>query len=148
VAKGLRWLERAGGILALLAGSVHGLVAPSHFAEWWGYGLFFVVAGLAQIVLGFAMLTNAINETSWGPTWMQARRRLWLLGIVGHLLIMALYVVTRTTGIPLFGPEAGEVEAIEAIDLVSKVLETGVVVALGALWWMRVPSVERAATLR
>ena len=61
------------------------------------------------------------------------RRSILLLGIVGNLAIIALYVMTRTLGIPFFGPHAGEVEAVGIIDLASKVLELALVIVLVAL---------------
>ena len=129
-----RRLERFAGVLSLLAGSVHGLVTPAHFAEWWGYGLFFVFAATAQVLFGIALLTNAVNANDFGPRWLAMKRALAAAGIVGNLLIMGVYVVTRTVGIPWFGPEAGEVEAVGPVDLVSKGLELALVVALALLW--------------
>jgi hypothetical protein len=41
--------------------------------------------------------------------------------------------VTRTTGIPLFGPHAGEVEEMGALDLACTLAEVGIVVGVGAL---------------
>jgi hypothetical protein len=35
--------------LSLVAGLVHLGVAPEHFEEWWGYGVFFLVASAAQV---------------------------------------------------------------------------------------------------
>jgi hypothetical protein len=45
---------------------------------------------------------------------------------------LGLYLVTRTSGIPWFGPEAGTVEAVGAIDIVSKVLEGSLILMLMA----------------
>ncbi len=47
--------------------------------------------------------------------------------------LVALYVVTRTSGIPLFGPEAGQTEAWGPIGLLTKALELAVVATLAAL---------------
>ena len=54
---------------------------------------------------------------------------LWL-GIVVNLGIIVLWAWTRTIGIPLFGPHAGEVEPVGTIDIVSKLAEAGVVALL------------------
>lgn len=40
--------------LSAAAAIIHGLVAPEHLAEWWGYGAFFIAATVAQG--GFAIL--------------------------------------------------------------------------------------------
>ena len=69
-------------------------MTPEHFEEWWGYGAFFVVAAAAQILYVPIVLL-------W-PTQIVL-----LGGIAGNLAIVMLYLLTRTVGIPLFGPEAG-----------------------------------------
>jgi len=55
------------------------------------------------------------------------------VGIIGNLTIIAIWVVTRTVGIPVFGPHAGEVEDIGAIDIASKLVEVLLVILLGVL---------------
>lgn len=134
-----RW-ERRAAWLSFGAGAVHGVVAPEHFEEWWGYGLFFVFAAAAQVVLGLALLAHAFNERDSGPRWWSRRRAMLWTGVVGNLLVMALYAVTRTTGIPLLGPEAGVVEEVAPIDVLSKALEAATVVALLALLREREPA--------
>jgi hypothetical protein len=129
----LRNLERVCGALSIAAGALHGIVAPAHLEEWWGYGLFFLAAATAQVLFGLALLTNAINPVDFGPKAGRARRGLVLGGIVGNVSILALYVVTRSTGIPIFGPEAGVVEAIGPIDLMAAVLELALVACLARL---------------
>ena len=126
-------VRRWAGACSLAAGLVHGGVAPAHLDEWWGYGLFFLVAATCQFILGLALLTDAINPKDTGPSWLAWRRRMCVAGIAGNVAIMALYGVTRTVGIPLLGPEAGAVEAVAPIDVVSKALEAAVIGLLIAL---------------
>jgi len=83
--------------LSLIAGLIHVWVTPEHFEEWWGYGTFFLVAAAAQVVYVPLLLR-------W-PT-----RMVLILGIAGNSAIVLLYLLTRVVGIPLFGPEAGDVE--------------------------------------
>jgi hypothetical protein len=128
-----RSLERLAGGASLLAGGIHGLVTPDHFAAWWGYGAFFLIAAMAQLVFGLLLVTNGINATDTGPNWRVWKRRAYILGLVGNLLIIGLYLVTRTSGIPVFGPEAGAVEEVGVLDVVSKIAELVVVVALAKL---------------
>src|SRR5215216_7342782 len=90
----------AAAALSLLAGLIHLWVAPEHFEEWWGYGAFFLVAAAAQLL--YAPL--ALRWPS---------RTLLIVGIAGNLAIVALYLLTRTVGIPPLGPEAGKVEGLE-----------------------------------
>ncbi len=124
--------EVLAGVLQLGAAAAHGGLAPEHLAEWWGYGLFFLAAAGAQAVLGLALVTRAVNERDAGPSWWRLRRAMLLAGVVGNLLILTLYAVTRTVGIPWFGPSAGEVEAVAPIDLLTGAAEA-VSVALLAL---------------
>ena len=109
----------AAAALSLLAALVHLWVTPEHFEEWWGYGTFFLVAAAAQILYVPIVLR-------W-PT-----RIVLLLGIGSNLAIVVLYLLTRTVGIPLFGPEAGEVEGFGFVDVCATASELGIAVALGA----------------
>jgi hypothetical protein len=123
------WKRICYAVAALSFGAaiLHAWVAPEHFREWWGYGTFFWVVALAQGLYAIALL---------------GRFRYWLLpaGIAMNLLFIAIYVVTRTAGIPLLGPHAGEVEPVASIDVVSKLMELGLVVALFPLLWRMSPA--------
>jgi hypothetical protein len=92
-------------------------MGPEHLDEWWGYGLFFIASAVFQAGSAVAIVRR--------PT-----RALLTLGIVANLAIIVLWAWTRTIGIPLFGPHAGEVEPVGAIDVVSKLAEAGVVALL------------------
>ncbi len=120
--------------LSLLAGLIHLWVMPEHFQEWWGYGTFFLVAAVAQ-VLYVPLLLRWPN-----------RSVLLFLGIVGNSAIVLLYLLTRVVGIPLFGPEAGEVEGVGIIDVCATSSEAAIVVALGALMVWRLAR-ERATLI-
>src|SRR5215204_4882781 len=106
--------------LSLLSALIHLWVMPEHFEEWWGYGTFFLVAAAAQ-VLYVPLLVRWPN------------RSVLLLGIAGNSAIVLLYLFTRVVGIPLFGPEAWEVEGVGIIDLCATISEAAIVVALGGL---------------
>lgn len=110
----------AAAALSLVAALIHAWVMPEHFDEWWGYGAFFLAVALAQWFYALALFR-----------W--PRRRTFLIGIIGNLAIIGLYIVTRTAGIPLFGPHAGEVEDIGVVDLTSKLAEFALVISLVAL---------------
>ncbi len=85
-----------------------------------GYAAFFLVIAVAQACLSDGLL-------------YQPRGRLFLAGIVGNLAVITLYVETRTVGIPLFTPHAGEVEQVGAIDLAATIVESALVIGLVAL---------------
>jgi hypothetical protein len=106
--------------LSLLAATIHLWVVPEHFEEWWGYGTFFVVVALAQGLYALWLLRRP-------------GRPLLLFGVAGNLMIVILWLVARTSGIPLLGPHAGEVEEVGALDLICTLAEVCVVFWLGAL---------------
>ena len=106
--------------LSLLAALVHLWVTPEHFEEWWGYGAFFVAAAAAQLLYAPLVL-------------IWPARTILLGGIAGNLAIVALYLLTRTVGIPLFGPEAGEVEGLGLVDVCATASEVGIAFSLGAV---------------
>ena len=107
-------------VLSLLAALIHLRVMPEHFEEWWGYGTFFLVSATAQGLYCLVLIR-----------W--PRRALLLLGIGGNLSIIALYLLTRTVGIPFFGPHAGEVEGIGMLDLSATAAELALTGMLGVL---------------
>jgi hypothetical protein len=115
-----RGVLNAVATLSLVAALIHLWVMPEHFEEWWGYGAFFLVCAVAQAVYIPLLL-------------LRPNRTVLLLGIAGNSAVVLLYLLTRVVGIPVFGPEAGEVEGFGAIDLCATTSEAAMVVALGAL---------------
>ena len=104
--------------LSLVAALIHLWVTPAHFEEWRGYGLFFLLTAISQGTYCAALLC-----------W--PRRGLLLLGAVGNLLVMGLYLLSWTVGIPLFGPHAGEVEAVGVAGLCATASELALLTVLG-----------------
>jgi hypothetical protein len=121
---------RTAAALSLLAAAIHLWVAPEHFEEWWGYGAFFVALAVAQGLYALGLLR-------W-PT-----RSILLLGAAGNLAVAILWLVTRTTGVPLLGPHAGEVEGVGVLDLACTLGEVGIVVGLGTLAMRGLPTEKR-----
>ena len=106
--------------LSLIAGLIHLWVTHEHFEEWWGYGAFFLVAAVAQV--------------SYVPLLLRwPGRTVFVVGLAGNSAIILLYLLTRVVGIPLFGPEAGEVEGVGVIDVCATVSEATGAIAIGAL---------------
>jgi hypothetical protein len=107
--------------LSVGAAAIHFAVVFEHFAEYLLYGVFFLVISWAQVIWPVVLL--------WRPS------RLWLwLGIVGNAIVIAVYVASRTVGLP-FGPDLHNAESVGALDVVSCVLEFGIIVACAALLW-------------
>jgi hypothetical protein len=76
------------------AAAIHFSVIRMHFEEYTLYGVFFVVSGIAQLV--------------W-PAWLLLRRSrpLLVLGAIGNVAIVALWLVDRLGAMPI-GPDASE----------------------------------------
>ena len=111
----------ASAALSILAALVHLWMMPEFFERrLWTYGSFFLVAAIAQGLHGMLVLR-------WPG------RPLVLAGIFGNFTIVALYVVTRTAGIPFFGPYAWEVQQISALDLTATAAEVALISVLAML---------------
>jgi hypothetical protein len=113
-----RW-QYAAAMLSMLAGWIHVFFAPEHFEEWVGYGVFFVVASICQMLFALMVVTNT-----------PPRRELLWAGILGNIALIALWGVTRTMGIPFFGPSAGEVETVGPLDLTAQIAELALITCL------------------
>lgn len=102
--------------LSLVVGYAHFAYAASHFEEWWGYGVFFVAAGNLQALLAVVLV--------WRP-------RPWLpmAGIAGNLAVLVVYVLSRTSGVPL-GPHARVVEEAGAVDWLTAAGEVAIIALL------------------
>jgi hypothetical protein len=115
---------------AAAAGFIHFAVAPEHFAEWWGFGTFFVLCG--EIQLGWALLIR------------RAPGRVALtVGLAGSLLLVVLWAVSRTSGLPL-GPEPWAPEAVGTPDVLAVVLELVTATACGWALTQRHASIAAA----
>lgn len=115
------WMLYSAAALAFFAEAMHLWVAPGHYLEWLGYGVFFLAAAVFQGVLGAALL-------------FRARRWVFFLGAIGNLAIVLLWAYTRTVAVPL-GPMAGEAEAVGVFDLACTSAEVALVILLATLWW-------------
>jgi hypothetical protein len=104
-------------LLSMGAAVIHFVVIPGHWDEYWGQGLFFIIAAIAQLLWAVWVLV--------APS-----RLLYLAGAAGNASIVVLWVVTRTAGVPA-GPGAGEREAVEFADTLATVFE--VLLVIGAL---------------
>ena len=122
-----RWLTAERNRMIILvagvswaAAFVHGGVIATHFEEYWLFGLFFVAV--------------AILQAAWGAWIYKDPRpnRLWL-GAVGNLLVVLVWAVSRTAGLPI-GPEAWHPEAVGFADVMATLDEVGIsAMALGLL---------------
>ena len=111
------------------AAGVHAAMGPSHFSEGFLLGLFFAVSAMAQLAWAGLALTSG------GALLLR-------LGVLLNLGCVALWVVTRTLGLP-FGLIPGP-EAVGGWDVATVVWE--LVVAASCLAALRRTPDVRAAT--
>jgi hypothetical protein len=104
-------------IAGAAAAAVHFVVMPEHFEEATIYGMFFAVAATSQLLYSALLL-------------IRPSRALVCAGAIGNIAIIALWLVTRTIGIPL-GPGAGSVEELGGLDVLATIFEIGA--AIGAV---------------
>lgn len=127
----------AAALLSLAAGTTHGIATSAHAEEWWGYGFFFFGAALFQGLYGLLLLGQPWRYDDTGGFVPGRRedvaRATFAVGIAVNAALVALYVVTRTVGVPLLGPEAGEVEALDVAGVVAKLLELSLIWCLALL---------------
>lgn len=118
--------------LSIVAGVMHSLLTTSHFEEWWGYGVFFMLAAMAQGLYGFfAIASRLLHDEPLTERWSAGQLRAYCgVGITGNAFLVLLYIVSRTWGIPFFGPEAGEVEPWDALGIATKLMEVAIVALL------------------
>ena len=82
---------RAAGALSCVAALVHLAVAPEHFAEWAPAGVFFIVVAAGQLWLAQAL-------------WRGLSARLVPAAVLLTAGLVALYVASRTIGLPVHAP--------------------------------------------
>jgi hypothetical protein len=130
----LGWLAA----ISVGAAAIHFAVVFEHFAEYMLYGVFFLVISWAQVIWPAVLL------------WRPSRTWLWL-GIAGNAIILAVYVASRTVGLP-FGPDLHEVEQAGALDVVSCALEAALIIGCAALLYrpslLDRPAARRGTTAR
>jgi hypothetical protein len=112
-----------GGLAALAAGAaaIHFAVMFEHFSESVLFGVFFLVVSWAQLI--------------WAAVVVGWPSRLWLwLGAAGNAAILAVYLASRTTGVPI-GPDPGSPEPFGGLDVVCGLLELALIAGCLALLW-------------
>jgi hypothetical protein len=105
---------RAAAVAALLAGAgaIHLAVAPEHAGEFLPFGVAFYAMAAAQVAAAAAFVTG-VRSPALGRA-----------AVVLSLAIAALWVISRTVGLPI-GPEPWHPEAVGAEDSLCTALELG-----------------------
>ncbi len=100
-------------LMSLAAAAIHFAVTGDHAQEHVAFGLFFLVVAWAQALWA-------------GATVVRPRRWLFTAGIAGNAAIVAVWAASRTVGVPI-GPHPWTPEAAATADVVSTILELGIV---------------------
>jgi hypothetical protein len=110
-------LVRAAAAMFLLGpAAIHFAVAPEHLRAYLPYGLLFIALALFQVSLAAAVVLRPSPVL--------------LLGGAGvSLLVIAIWLVSRTAGLPI-GPTPGIPEPIGLPDLLSTLMEWIAVILL------------------
>ena len=106
-------------VLSGAAAAIHFAVIGEHFAEYWAFGTFFLVLAWFQAAWAVLVVTR--------PS-----RSLLLFGAIANGAVLVIWLWSRTLGLPI-GPEAGETEPAELIDVVATVAEGLLVVGCLAM---------------
>jgi hypothetical protein len=115
--EGLLLLSAA--LLSVGAAAIHLAVAKMHFDEYTLFGVFFVASGVAQLAWALWLV-------------LRADRRLLLPGAVGNALIVTLWAVSRTAGLPI-GPEHWKPESVGFADMTASAFEVVLAICCLAL---------------
>jgi hypothetical protein len=107
--------------LSLASSLAHLWEAPGHFVLWWGYGASFLAVALVQGLLGLAILRWSANQP------------LLFVGVVATIAVVVLRVATYTSGVPFFGPHAGQLEDLGPLDVGATTASVVVIAALAGL---------------
>ncbi len=111
------WLVGLVVVLSSSAGAVHLAEANHHFAEWWWAGVFFVVVAAAQLTFAPLFLLPS------------TRSAFAVIGIAGNLAVIGVYVMSRTTGVPV-GWHRWTPEPARPLDVSTTLVELALVVIL------------------
>lgn len=116
------------GLLSGGAALVHFAAIGEHFTEYWLFGLFFMGLSLLQMAWAIAVMVRPSRPLLW-------------IGAVGNALVVGVWILSRTMGLP-FGPESGEPMGAGFGDGVVTVFE-GLVV-LGSVFLLIVSTGRRS----
>jgi len=105
--------------MSMAAAAIHFAVMGEHFAEYAAFGVFFSVVAWLQASWAVGVIVL--------PT-----KRLLFAGLVGNALVVAVWLFSRTTGLPI-GPEPGAPEPAAFVDVLSTILEVAIVAGTAVL---------------
>ncbi|WP_199203452.1 hypothetical protein [Mycobacterium sp. shizuoka-1] len=116
-----RLAARCAAVTSIGAAVIHFVVVPMHWHDWKPSGVFFASIAVFQLVWGFLV-------------WLRPNTLALVVGVTGNAGAVALWVLSRTAGVP-FGPNAGQPEDVEAAGICVLLLQCYVI--MGAMWSLR-----------
>ena len=119
---------------SLGAAGIHFAVIEEHLAEYALFGFLFLGLAWFQALWSFLFFVR------------QSRLRAWL-GIVLNLGAVAVWVMSRTTGLPI-GPDPWKPEVVGALDVAASLLELVVVACVIALVAPRTRAISSSTRVR
>ena len=106
-------------VTSLATAGIHFAVMGEHFREYAAFGIFFSVVAWFQALWALGIVV--------APT-----RPVIALGLAVNAAVVAIWIVSRTAGLPV-GPEPGIAEPASFLDVLSTVLEIAIVAVTAAL---------------
>jgi len=106
-------------VTSLATAGIHFAVMGEHFREYAAFGVFFSLVAWFQALWALGVVVS--------PT-----RPLLTVGLVVNVTVVVIWIVSRTTGLPI-GPEPGTAEPAAFLDVLSTILEIGIVVVTATL---------------
>ena len=121
------------GLASLSAALIHVMAGAHHFAEWWLFGVGFMVMALAQAVSAASLALSATRPALGAAAALNAA-------------IILLWAWSRTLGLPI-GPDAGNAEGIGVVDVMASGTEAVIVAgAIASLRGARTPTLSTLST--
>lgn len=106
-------------VTSLATAGIHFAVMGEHFREHVAFGVFFSLVAWFQALWAIGVVA--------APT-----RPMLAIGLVVNAAVVVIWIVSRTAGLPI-GPEPGTAEPAAFLDVLSSVLEVGIVVVTATL---------------
>lgn len=109
-----RALLNSAALLTLGAAAIHFAVVGEHLRVFPLYGVFFIGLGIAQVLLAVGIL-------------FAPQRRLFVVGLLGTIAVIGLYLASRTVGLPI-APVPWRPEPVGFPDVAANVMEVVTVI--------------------
>jgi len=106
-------------VTSLATAGIHFAVMSEHFREYAAFGVFFSLVAWFQALWALGIVV--------APT-----RPVIAVGLVVNAAVVMIWIISRTAGLPI-GPESGIAEPASFLDVLSTVLEIGIVAVTAAL---------------